>query len=67
MAQLTIRTPRLQTPVREVQVWLVRAERARRIALTLSKADAEIALAHAAECEGMAARLMAPRQPQIAA
>ena len=48
-------------------MWLLRAERARRIALTLSKRDAEIALAHAAECEAEARRAMTPHTPPIAA
>ena len=42
-------------------MWLARAERARRIALTLSKTDAEIALAHAAECEAEAIRAATPQ------
>jgi len=53
--------------MREAEVWLARAARARHIAMTLSKPDAEIALAHAAECEAEAARLLAARRPKIAA
>jgi hypothetical protein len=46
---------------------LARATQARRIALTLSKPDAEIAEDYAAECEAEARRLLGWRSPPIAA
>jgi hypothetical protein len=67
MALATIRIPRARSPVRESEIWRLRAERARRIALMLSRGDAEIALAHAAECEAKAARLNELQRPPIAA
>ncbi len=67
MARSTIRRTRLRNPKRESDVWLARAARARHIATMLSKADAAIALAHAAECEAEAMRLLDQKQPQIAA
>ena len=67
MALAAIRISGTQAPIREAELWRRRAERARRIALMLSRADAEIALAHAAECEVKAARLAEPRRPPMAA
>jgi hypothetical protein len=67
MALATIRIRRPRAFRREADLWLDRAERARRIALALSKRDAEIALAHAAECEAEAVRASQPRQSSIAA
>jgi hypothetical protein len=49
------------------QLLLARATQARRIALTLSKPDAEIAEAYAAECEAEARRLLGWRSPPMAA
>ena len=67
MARKASRTKALGLPMCESEIWLARAERARRIAATLSKADAEIALAHARECEAEAVKLLESRQPPIAA
>jgi hypothetical protein len=67
MPVLTIRNAPLVAPAREADLWLMRAARARRIAWTLSRPDAEIALAHAAECEAEAARLVRDSAPLIAA
>jgi hypothetical protein len=63
MALLPIRNVSPLSPPREARLWLARAARARRIAWTLSRADAEIALAHAAECEAEATRLMREDAP----
>ena len=63
MALLPIRNAPSLMPSREADLWLTRAARARRIAWTLSRADAEIALAHAAECEAEAARLVRESAP----
>jgi hypothetical protein len=67
MALLAIRNVPPRLPVREADLWLERAARARRIAWTLSRPDAEIALAHAAECEAEAARVIRESAPLIAA
>ena len=67
MALLTIRNVAPRLPAREADLWLARAVRARRIAWTLSRPDAEIALAHAAKCEAEAARVMRESAPLIAA
>ena len=67
MAMATIRAPRPRLPMRESELWRLRAAQARRIALMLSRADADIALAHAAECEARAARLREPQRPPMAA
>jgi hypothetical protein len=53
--------------VAAAQLLLARATQARRIALTLSRPDAEIAEAYAAECEGEARRLLGWRSPPMAA
>ncbi len=67
MALLTIRNSPPVSPISESDRWRARAARARRIAAMLSRADAEIALAHAAECEAQAARLIEARCPPVAA
>ena len=67
MAPSTIRTPRARIPTRESELWRLRAAQARRIALMLSRPDADIALAHAAECEARAARLNEAHRPPMAA
>jgi hypothetical protein len=56
-----------KNPIGAAQLLLARATQARRIALTLSKADAEIAEAYAAECEAEARRLLGWRSPPMAA
>lgn len=56
-----------KNPVGAAQFLLARATQARRIALALSKSDAEIAEAYAAECEAEARRLLGWRSPPIAA
>jgi hypothetical protein len=66
MPLLTIRNAPSLSPMREADLWRARAARARRIAWTLSRADAEIALAHAAECEAEATRLMRESAPLAA-
>jgi hypothetical protein len=63
----TIRHAPPVSPVPESDLWRARAARARRIAAMLSQADAEIALAHAAECEAEAARLIEPHRRPVAA
>ena len=63
----TIRYSPPVSPIPESDRWRARAARARRIAAMLSRADAEIALAHAAECEAQAARLIEPHRPPVAA
>lgn len=67
MMHSAIRIPEMRGSKRESDLWLARAAQARRIAAILSKLDAEIALAHAAECEAEAARLLRPVHPPIAA
>jgi hypothetical protein len=47
--------------------WLSRAARAREIALMLSKADAKVVEAYAAECEAKAILLIEEQRVQIAA
>jgi hypothetical protein len=59
--------PYVKNPVGAAQLLLARATQARRIALTLSKSDAEIAEDYAAECEAEARRLLGWRSPPIAA
>jgi hypothetical protein len=49
------------------QRWLGRATRAREIALMLSRADAAVVEAYAAECEAQAARLVEEHGLSIAA
>jgi hypothetical protein len=61
MAPATIRNRRPRPFRREADLWLARAVRARQIAMTLSKGDAETTLAYAAECEAEAARLAKPQ------
>jgi hypothetical protein len=58
---------RTANPVGVAQFLLARAVQARRIALTLSSRDAEIAEGYAKECEIEARRLLAPQAPPIAA
>jgi hypothetical protein len=64
MPLVTIRNSPSVSPMRESELWRARAARARRVAAMLSRPDAEIALAHAVECEAEAERLTAaPRRP----
>ena len=51
-------------PSASYRTWLARAERARRIAATLSADDAKIVEAYARECEAQAVRLIERRTPQ---
>ena len=53
----------VKNPVGAAQDLLARATQARRIALTLSKHDSDIAEAYAAECEAEARRLLGWRSP----
>lgn len=46
------------------RTWLARADRARRIAATLSADDAKIVEVYARECESQAVRLIERRMPQ---
>jgi len=62
-----IRKPRPRSPIREAELWRLRAEQARRIASMLSRADAEIALSHAAECEAKAKTIDERRRSPVAA
>jgi hypothetical protein len=66
MAQRAI-LPYAKNPVGTVQFLLARATQARRIALTLSKPDAAIAEAYAAECEAEARQLLGWHSSPIAA
>ena len=67
MAPMKIRNRRPRVTPREADMWLLRAARARRIAMNLSKTDAEIALAHAVECEAEAMRASERNRQPIAA
>ena len=60
MASATILSRRPRAPSRESDLWLARALKARRIAMSLSKRDAETALAYAAECEAEARKVALP-------
>jgi hypothetical protein len=53
----------VKNPVGTAQVLLARATQARRIAQTLSRHDADIAEAYAAECEAEARHLLGWRTP----
>jgi len=67
MGQSAILFSQAMNPVGAAQFLLARAAQARRIALTLSKKDAEIAEAYAKDCEAEARRLLTRRTPPIAA
>jgi hypothetical protein len=67
MGHSAILFPHPKNPVGTAQFLLARAAQARRIALTLSKQDCEIAEAYALECESEARRLLTRRTPSIAA
>jgi len=67
MIPAPILVPRLQKPRDAFHVWLGRAERARRIAATLSAKDGEIIEAYARECEAEAMQAIDPEQAAIAA
>ena len=67
MAPAPILVSRLRKPRDAFHVWLARAERARRIASTLSAKDGEIIEAYARECEAEAMHSIDGRQPAIAA
>jgi hypothetical protein len=57
MSDLAILYQRLRKPITPSERWLGRAVRARGIAMMLSRADAKVVEAYAAECEAKAKRL----------
>ena len=67
MGQSAILFSQAMNPVGAAQFLLARAAQARRIALALSKPDAEIAEAYAQECEAEARSLLTRKTPPIAA
>jgi hypothetical protein len=67
MGQSAILFTHAMNPIGAAHVLLARAAQARRIALALSKPDAEIAEAYAQECEVEARRLLTRQASPIAA
>src|SRR5271154_2610945 len=67
MSELAILYRRLRRPITPCESWLGRAARARGIAMMLSKADAAVVEAYAAECEAEAKRLIEEQSVPIAA
>jgi hypothetical protein len=67
MGELAILIQHPKKPVATSEVWLGRAERARRIAMMLSVRDAALLKGYAIECEAEAVRLIAERALQVAA
>jgi len=58
---------RARKPITASERWLGRAARARGIAMMLSKADAMVVEAYAAECEAEAKRVIEAQRAPIAA
>jgi hypothetical protein len=67
MGELAILIQHPKKPVATSEVWLGRAEQARRIALMLSVKDAALLDGYAIECEAEAARLIAEPALRVAA
>ena len=67
MSDLAILFQRERRPIAAYERWLGRAARARALAILLSKADAKLAEAYAAECEAEADRLSEASGTRIAA
>jgi hypothetical protein len=67
MNDLAILCQRSRKSVAPRERWLGRAARARAIAMMLSKADANVVEAYAAECEATAERLIEEQRLPIAA
>lgn len=67
MSDLSILFQRARRPITASERWLGRAARARAIAMMLSKADAKVAEAYAADCEAEAKRLIDDQGSWIAA
>jgi hypothetical protein len=67
MSELAILFQRARRPIAASERWLDRAARARAIAMMLSKADAKVAEAYAAECEAEAKRLSEAHGTPLAA
>lgn len=67
MANLAILLPRARRPITVIDHLLRRTASARGIAMMLSKTDADVTEAYAAECEAEARRLMEEQQVLIAA
>jgi hypothetical protein len=67
MSELAILFQRARRPIAASERWLGRAARARAIAMMLSRADAKVAEAYAAECEAEAKRLSEAHGTPIAA
>jgi hypothetical protein len=55
------------SPIDAPQAWVMRAERARRMAIMLSRRDAEAIEAYAMECEARARAIERQTVPQLAA
>jgi hypothetical protein len=67
MSDLSILFQRVRRPIPASERWLGRAARARALAMMLSKADAKVAEAYAAECEAEAKRLSEAYRTPVAA
>jgi hypothetical protein len=67
MGDLAILFQRIQKPITASERWLGRAARARRIALMLSRKDADLVEAYAAECEAQARQINEEQRASIAA
>ncbi len=67
MGDLAILFQRVRRPITASERWLGRAARARGIAMMLSRADAMVVEAYAAECEAEAKRVIEARGVPIAA
>jgi hypothetical protein len=67
MAETAILFRSAKTSGSTAQVWLARAQQARRLALMLSAEDAKILETYAAECEAQVRRLTKQRRSPLAA
>ncbi len=67
MGDLAILFQRGRKPMTACELWLARAARARGIAMMLSRADAMVVEAYAAECEAEARRAIEAQRVAVAA